>query len=267
MERKHRPALNLIYLPYLDYDLQKFGPSSMQAARAAEAMDGLLCDLVDFLEQEGVTPVILSEYGISDVSRSIALNRLFRERGWIAVKPEMGTEMLDCGASRAFAVADHQTAHIYINDPSVKEEVKTLLAATPGVEETRETDFSGLNPAAQERLPDFTAVAAPDAWFTYYYWLDDARAPDFARCVDIHRKPGYDPAEMFFDPTLSFPMFHAAAFLLKKKAGLPRTDENHSPQRRPGERLPWQGPGTRKPAARIHRPGIPAGNPFRAGRA
>jgi len=219
VERKHRPALNLIYLPYLDYDLQKFGPSSMQAARAAEAMDGLLCDLVDFLEQEGVTPVILSEYGISDVSRSIALNRLFRERGWITVKPEMGTEMLDCGASRAFAVADHQTAHIYINDPSVKEEVKTLLAATPGVEEIRETDFSGLNPAAQERLPDFTAVAAPDAWFAYYYWLDDARAPDFARCVDIHRKPGYDPAEMFFDPALSFPMFHAAAFLLKKKLG------------------------------------------------
>ena len=122
VERKHRPDLSLIYLPYLDYDLQKFGPSSTQAAHAAKAMDGLLCDLIDFLEREGVTPVVLSEYGISDVSRSIALNRLFRERGWITVKPEMGTEMLDCGASRAFAVADHQTAHIYINDPSVKEE-------------------------------------------------------------------------------------------------------------------------------------------------
>ena len=131
----------------------------------------------------------------------------------------MGMEMLDCGASRAFAVADHQTALVYINDPSVKEEVRALLAAVPGVEEIRETDFSGLNPAAQERLPDFTAIAAPDAWFTYYYWMDDAKAPDFARCVDIHRKPGYDPAEMFFDPALSFPMLHAAAFLLKKKLG------------------------------------------------
>ena len=130
IERKHRPDLSLIYLPYLDYDLQKFGPSSTQAAHAAEAMDDLLCDLIDFLEREGVTPVVLSEYGISDVSRSIALNRIFRERGWITIKPEMGTEMLDCGASRAFAVADHQTAHIYINDPSVKEEVKALLSAT-----------------------------------------------------------------------------------------------------------------------------------------
>ncbi len=219
VERKHRPDLSLIYLPYLDYDLQKFGPSSTQAAHAAKAMDGLLCDLIDFLEREGVTPVVLSEYGISDVSRSIALNRLFREQGWITVKPEMGTEMLDCGASRAFAVADHQTAHIYINDPSVKEEVKALLSATPGVEEIRETDFSGLSSAALERLPEFTAVAAPDAWFTCYYWLDDTKAPDFARCVDIHRKPGYDPSEMFFDPGLTFPMFHAASFLLKKKLG------------------------------------------------
>ena len=116
-------------------------------------------------------------------------------------------------------MADHQIAQVYINDPSVREEVKTLLTATPGVEEIRETDFSGLNPAAQERLPDFIAIAAPDAWFTYYYWLDEARAPDFARCVDIHRKPGYDPAEMFFDPDLSCPMLRAAAFLLKKKLG------------------------------------------------
>lgn len=182
-------------------------------------MDNLLCDLIDFLEREGVTPIVVSEYGISDVSRTVALNRLFRKRGWITVKPELGTEMLDGGASRAFAVADHQVAQIYVNDPSVREEVKALLSATPGVEEIRETDFSGLNPAACERLPDFTAVAAPDTWFTYYYWTDDAKAPDFARCVDIHRKPGYDPAEMFFDPALAFPMLHAASFLLKKKLG------------------------------------------------
>lgn len=219
VERKHRPNLNLIYLPYLDYDLQKFGPSSEQSAQAALAMDDLVCDLIEFLEGEGVTPLVISEYGISDVSRSIALNRLFRERGWITVKPEMDTEMLDTGASKAFAVADHQVAHIYINDPSVREDVKALLASTPGVEEIRETDFNNLNPAAQERLPDLTAIAAPDAWFTYYYWEEDANAPDFARCVDIHRKPGYDPAEMFFDPELSCPMLKAALFLLKKKLG------------------------------------------------
>ena len=219
IEQKYRPNLNLVYLPYLDYDLQKFGPSSGEAAKAARTMDDLLCDLIDFLEREGVTPIVVSEYGISDVSRTVALNRLFRERGWITVKPELGTEMLDGGASKAFAVADHQVAQIYVNDPSVREEVKALLSTTPGVEEIRETDFSGLNPAACERLPNFTAVAAPDTWFTYYYWTDDAKAPDFARCVDIHRKPGYDPAEMFFDPALSFPMLHAALFLLKKKLG------------------------------------------------
>lgn len=219
IEQKHHPSLSLIYLPYLDYDLQKYGPSSPQAARAAKELDDLLCDLIEFFEQAGVTPIVLSEYGISDVSHNIALNRIFRERGWITVKPELGLEMLDCGASKAFAVADHQTALIYINDPSIKEEVRALLATTPDVEEIRETDFSSLNPAAQERLPDFTAIAAPDTWFSYYYWTDDAKAPDFARCVDIHRKPGYDPAEMFFDQQLKFPMLHAAAFLLKKKLG------------------------------------------------
>ncbi len=219
IEEKNHPNLSLIYLPWLDYDLQKFGPDSPQAIAAAQKLDDPLCDLIDFFEKNGVTPLILSEYGISATERNIALNRLFRKRGWITLKPEMGTEMLDCGASKAFAVADHQTALIYVNDPAVRQDVKELLTATPGVEEVRETDFTGLNAAAQERLPDFTAVAAQDAWFSYYYWDDDAKAPDFARCVDIHRKPGYDPAEMFFDPQLSFPKLKAAAFLLKKTLG------------------------------------------------
>ncbi len=220
IEEKHRPNLSLIYLPWLDYDLQKFGPESPQAVAAAKKLDAPLCDLIAFFEECGVTPLILSEYGISAVSRSVALNRIFRKQGWITVKPEMGAEMLDCGTSRAFAVADHQTAMIYVNDPAIKDEVKALLTATPGVEEVRETDFTGLNAAARERMPDFTAVAQPDTWFSYYYWEDDAKAPDFARCVDIHRKPGYDPAEMFFAPALKFPMLKAAAFLLKKKLGL-----------------------------------------------
>lgn len=219
IESQHKPSLNLIYLPYLDYDLQKFGPSSPQAAEAAKSLDDLLGDLIEYLETAGVTPIVLSEYGISDVTRDIPLNRIFRERGWITVKTEEHTEMLDCGASRAFAVADHQTALIYINDPSITHEVEELLSVTPGVDEIRKTDFSSLNPAARERLPEMTAVAAPDAWFSYYYWNDDQKAPDFARCVDIHRKPGYDPAEMFFDPALSFPMLKAAFFLLKKKLG------------------------------------------------
>ena len=62
-------------------------------------------------------------------------------------------------------------------------------------------------------------LAERDAWFTYYYWLDDARAPDFARTVDIHRKPGYDPVELFIDPAIKLPMVKIGASLLKKKLG------------------------------------------------
>jgi len=64
-------------------------------------------------------------------------------------------------------------------------------------------------------------VADADAWFTYYYWLDDARAPDFARLVEIHRKPGYDPAELLFDPAApGAARLRAAAALARKKLGM-----------------------------------------------
>ena len=70
------------------------------------------------------------------------------------------------------------------------------------------------------RSGDLVAIAAPPAWFTYYYWLDDSRAPDYARTVDIHRKPGYDPVELFVDPGLKFPKLTMARKLLKRKMGL-----------------------------------------------
>jgi predicted AlkP superfamily pyrophosphatase or phosphodiesterase len=130
------------------------------------------------------------------------LNRLFRRKGWIAVRDELGLELLDCGASRAFAVADHQVAHIYLNDSSLAGPARELLQAQPGVESVlgeAEKAALGIN---HPRAGDLIAVAAEHAWFTYYYWMDDALAPDFARCVDIHRKPGYDPAELFLDPEI-----------------------------------------------------------------
>ena len=63
------------------------------------------------------------------------------------------------------------------------------------------------------------AIASPDAWFTYYYWLDDARAPDFARTVEIHRKPGYDPVELFLDPAIRMPALTVGWKLARRKLG------------------------------------------------
>ncbi|MBK1833880.1 alkaline phosphatase family protein [Roseibacillus ishigakijimensis] len=216
IEEREEPELNLVYLPHLDYSLQKYGPGAPETEPEIEAIDEVLADLIPFLEGRGIEVVVLSEYGISAVDQPIHLNRLFREKGWLTIKDELGLEQLDCGASRVFAVADHQVAHIYLNDPALKEEVRELVASTAGVEEVRE-NWSGVG---GERGGDLVAVATEKAWFTYYYWLDDAVAPDFARTIDIHRKPGYDPAELFIDPELKFPQLKVAAFLAKKKLGL-----------------------------------------------
>lgn len=219
IERKEQPDLNLVYLPHLDYGLQKFGPSAPEMEAEYAAIDQVTCDLIEFLEAQGVEVTVLSEYGISEVSRPIHLNRIFREKGWIQVKDELGLETLDCGGSQAFAVADHQVAHVYVNDESISEEVREVVMAVAGVEEIREAGELWGEGVGKERGGDFVAVSEEDAWFTYYFWMDDDKAPDYARCIDIHRKPGYDPVELFLDPEIRFPLLKVGGFLAKKKLG------------------------------------------------
>lgn len=219
IERRYSPTLNLIYLPHLDYNLQRHGPSLPLIAPDLAQIDAIVGDLIAWFQSRGVQVILLSEYGISPVDRPIHLNRLFREKGWITVREELGLELLDCGASRAFAVADHQVAHIYLNDPSLAGPVRELLQGQPGIESVlgdAEKTALGIN---HPRAGDLIAVAAERAWFTYYYWLDDAVAPDFARCVDIHRKPGYDPVELFLNPQLPLVKLQILWRLARKKLG------------------------------------------------
>jgi len=219
VENHHRPTLNLVYLPHLDYCLQKFGPGAPEIAPELRAIDTVVGDLIQFYHARDVEVVLLSEYGISKVNRAIHLNREFRKRGWIQVKDELGLETLDAGGCRAFAVADHQVAHVYVNDPSIRDNVFAFLNEVDGIEEVRVAAEIWSDGIATDRAGDFIAVAEPDAWFTYYFWNDDALAPDYARCIDIHRKPGYDPVELFVDPSLTLPKAKIAGFLLKKKLG------------------------------------------------
>lgn len=216
VERENQPTLSLVYLPHLDYCLQQYGPDLGDKRVNVELgkIDTLVGGLLDFYAERDVEVMLLSEYGISAVDQPVHLNRIFREKGWITIKDELGLEMLDCGASKVFAVADHQVAHVYINDASLMEEVRELLENTSGVDEVRAAEGY-----SAERAGDLVVVSNSNAWFTYYYWLDDALAPDFARCVDIHRKVGYDPVELFLDPELKFPKLSIAKFLLKKKLG------------------------------------------------
>ncbi len=219
IEEQHRPDLSLVYLPHLDYNLQRLGPDDPRCAEDCRAIDTLVGELLDFYVQRGVRPVVLSEYGIVPVRRAVALNRVLRARGWITVKDELGRELLDCGASAAFAIADHQVAHIYVRDPALVPAVRDALAATPGVAQVLDRAAQRELGLDHARAGDLVVFAEEDSWFTYYYWEDDAKAPDFARCVDIHRKYGYDPVELFLDPQLAFPKLRVAAKLLRKVLG------------------------------------------------
>ncbi|OKJ93094.1 alkaline phosphatase family protein [Amycolatopsis sp. CB00013] len=218
--REKRPDLLLTYVPHLDYDLQRFGPDAPQARQAARELDNALAPLLDDARNAGATVVALSEYGITNVHRPVDINRALRREGLLEVYTQAGMEYLDPWASRAFAVADHQVAHVYVRDSADLERVRSIVGELTGVDEVLDREAQAKYGIDHERAGELVAVADPDSWFTYYYWLDDARKPDFARGVEIHRKPGYDPAELFFDPEDKFAKARAGLNLAKKFAGL-----------------------------------------------
>jgi len=218
--RTKRPTLTLVYLPHLDYDLQRLGPGHPDIPARVREVDAEAGRVADAARAHGAEVIVLSEYGVAPVGGAVHLNRELRERGFLRVQRVLDRwELLDPGASRAFAVADHQVAHVYVRDPADVAGVKAALEKTPGV--ARVLDEAGKREAGLDhpRSGELVALAAPDRWFTYYYWLDDRLAPDFARTVDIHRKPGYDPVELFLDPALSVPKLRVAWKLLKKSMG------------------------------------------------
>ena len=220
MLNQQRPTLTLVYLPHLDYDLQRLGPNHPGIPAQVAAVDALCEPLIAKARQIGAHVVVLSEYGITEVSRPVHVNRALRQAGWLKVRLERGLEQLDAGASDAFAVADHQLAHVYVARPELLSKVVACLAALPGVETV--LDETGKRAAGLDhaRSGELVAVAKADSWFTYYHFLDDARAPDFARTVDIHRKPGYDPVELFIDRKIMFPKLAVASRLARKLLGM-----------------------------------------------
>jgi predicted AlkP superfamily pyrophosphatase or phosphodiesterase len=217
--RTRRPTLTLAYLPHLDYDHQRYGPDDPRSREALAAVDRVVGDLIAAADEIGAEVVVVSEYGIEPASRPVHVNRALREAGLLAVRDTPVGETLDVYASRAFAVADHQVAHVYAA-PDALGHAKRVLRELDGVAEILDAAGKERQGLDHRNAGDLVVVAEAGAWFTYYHWLDDARAPDFARTVDIHRKSGYDPCELFVDPELRHPMLRVARRLAQKKLGM-----------------------------------------------
>jgi predicted AlkP superfamily pyrophosphatase or phosphodiesterase len=219
VRRTRAPTLTLVYLPHLDYDLQRFGPDDPRIAKSLRAIDAVAGALIAEATHDGARVIVLSEYGITPVSTPVHVNRALRQAGLLRVRREGDGELLDPAQSDAFAVSDHQIAHIYVARSSLIEEVRRIVAALPGVERVLDRAEQSALAVDHPRSGELVALARADAWFTYYYWLDDRNAPDFARLVEIHRKPGYDPAELFFDPAIRFPRLAVGWRLAKRAMG------------------------------------------------
>jgi len=233
VDKKLDPTLTLIYLPHMDYVLQKVGGEAKSEKREASKktekgaverdlreLDAECGKLIDYYQGRGARVVILSEYGITPVSLPVHLNRVLREAGLLTVRDEMGREILDSGGSQAFAVVDHQVAHVYVREPGKISEVKALLEKVKGVARVLAEVGKREMHMDHPRSGELVVLAEAEAWFTYYFWLDDAKAPDYARTVDIHRKPGYDPVELFLDPAIAAPKLKIAWTLARRKLGM-----------------------------------------------
>ncbi|OED36370.1 phosphodiesterase [Chromatiales bacterium (ex Bugula neritina AB1)] len=215
------PTLTLTYLPHLDYNLQRLGPDldHPDIQLDLQQIDELCGELIDAADKQGQNIVVVSEYGITPVTDAIHINRALREAGLLRVRVENEREQFDAGASDAFAIADHQIAHVYVNNPDCLEQTRKLLLQMDGVEHVLDDNSKKQWGLDHPRSGELVAISTADRWFSYYYWLDDERAPDYARTVDIHRKPGYDPVELFVDPEIKLPMAAIGSRLIRKKLG------------------------------------------------
>ncbi|HEV3145129.1 MAG TPA: nucleotide pyrophosphatase/phosphodiesterase family protein [Gemmataceae bacterium] len=217
--REHHPDLTLIYLPHLDYDPQRYGPEGSDMPRLVRELDESCRIILDAAQADGANVWVVSEYGHVQVKRPVYLNRVQREAGLLQVRRGPFGEQLDGFASRAFAVCDHQLAHVYVADADDLEKTRTVLSAVPGVAKVLAGDERGAFGLLHRRSGELIVLSERDAWFAYPFWLDDNLAPDYARTVAIRNKPGYDPCELFFDPNRPFVKGRAAFRLLQKKLG------------------------------------------------
>jgi hypothetical protein len=217
--RSERPELTLVYLPHLDYDTQRFGPAACDLPRLVRELDDACAPLLDAAQVLGGRVWVVNEYAHVGVNRAVEPNRALRKAGLLSVRDGPFGEQLDTFESRALAVCDHQIAHVYVKDHDDLVRVREVLSSLPGVARILGGEERAEIGLRHPRAGDLVLLSSADAWFAYPFWLDDRRAPDYARTVNIHAKPGYDPCELFFDPKLWWPKGRAMRRLAQKLLG------------------------------------------------
>ena len=199
---RQKPNILFTYIPHLDYIFQREGIFPKNLKEEIRFVDNIVGNImkktIDLGIRDQTQFVILSEYGFSDVTSDIPINRVFRENGLLAVREIEGREYIDFEYSLAFAMVDHQVAHIYVKGTSVHQ-VKRIVDAIEGIDIVLDEEGKKLMNIDHERSGDLIAISDKDRWFSYYWWFEEEKSPPFANRVDIHRKPGYDPSELFID--------------------------------------------------------------------
>ncbi|HIB00539.1 MAG TPA: alkaline phosphatase family protein [Phycisphaerales bacterium] len=217
VEKTHNPTLTLVYIPHLDYPLQKLGPNHPDINKELQAVDKEVGKLIDHFHSQQIEVCVVSEYGIEEVNDAVAINRLLRKNGLLCVREELSREYLDAGASECFAVPDHQIAHVYVKNKNNIGTVAKLLQDQDGIEFVFVGDDRPQ--LIHDRSGDIIAVSNSDKWFSHDWWEDTSKAPDYQTTVDIHNKPGYDPRELFLAGGWRGSKARIAFKLLLKKIG------------------------------------------------
>ena len=213
------PDLTLVYLPHLDYETQRLGPSRCDWPKLGRELDSACGPILDAANEVGAQIWVVNECAHVDVDQPILINRELARAGFLSSRVGPFGSQLDTFESRAFAVCDHQIAHVHVREAKDRDAVRALIEKLPGVASIHagaERAAIGLD---HRRAGDLVVLSKTNAWFAYPFWLENQPPPDYAPTIDIHRKPGYDPCELFFNPQLAFPKLRAMRRLLAKKLG------------------------------------------------
>ncbi len=192
------PDACFVYLPALDYDLQRFGPRDARCDAAVAAVVRELTALRDAARRHGYALLVFGDYAIGPANKAAFPNRALRDAGLLVTREVRGRLYPDINESAAFAVVDHEVASVHVRSAALCGATLRTLRATEGVAEVLDRKAQYAAGLRHARSGDFVIVALPGYWFAYPWWDKDKEAPDYAGHVDIHNKPGYDPCELFF---------------------------------------------------------------------